>query len=82
MTNETDVSTVTDGAAPAAPSAAAKRMRLHRYRRQQGLRCITAELRDTEIDTLVRMGLLEAEMRNDLKAIKKALHEFLDAVLI
>jgi hypothetical protein len=67
---------------PTAPSATAKRMRLHRYRRRQGLRCITAELRETEIDTLVRMGLLEAEMRNDLKAIKKALHEFLDAVLI
>jgi len=66
----------------AAPSGAAKRMRLHRYRRQQRLRCITAELRETEIDTLVRMGLLQDEMRNDLKAIKKALHEFLDAVLI
>jgi hypothetical protein len=69
-------------AEPSALSLAAKRMRLHRYRRQQGLRCVTAELRETEIDTLVRMGLLKDEMRNDLKAIKKALHEFLDAVLI
>jgi len=82
MTNEANLPKVTDAAPSAAPSAAAKRMRLHRYRRKQGLLCITTELRDTEIDTLIRMGLLRNDMRNDLKAIKKALHEFLDDTLV
>jgi len=81
MTNEADAN-LTHPAASPVPSAAAKRMRLYRYRRQQGLRCITTELRETEIDALIGMGLLQNDMRNDLKAIKKALHEFLDAVLI
>jgi len=44
-----------------ARSAAAERMRLHRERRRKGLRCLTIELRESEIDALVRMGLLRAE---------------------
>ena len=37
-------------------SAAAERMRRHRQRRRDGLRCLTVEVRESEIDTLVRMG--------------------------
>jgi hypothetical protein len=81
-TPDNDVTANQATADPVAPSAAAKRMRLHRYRRQQGLGCVIAELRETELDTLVRMGLLQAEMRNDPKAIKRALHEFLDDTLV
>ena len=63
-------------------SAAAERMRLHRERRRDGLRCLTIELRETEIDTLVRMGLLRGEMRNDPVSIIKALYARLDQTLI
>jgi hypothetical protein len=38
------------------------------------LRRLTIELRKTEIDPLVRMGLLKIEMRNDANAIAKALY--------
>jgi hypothetical protein len=43
-----------------------------RERRRQGLRCLTIELRKTEIDALVRMGFLRAEMRNDVNAVTNA----------
>ena len=42
---------------PAARSAAAERMRRHRQRRRDGLRCFMIELRETEIDALIRQGL-------------------------
>jgi hypothetical protein len=38
-------------------SPAAERMRRHRQRRRDGLRCLTVELRDREIDELIRRGL-------------------------
>ena len=54
-------------------SAAAERMRLHRERRRKGLRCVTIELRATEIDVLIRRGLLKSEARNDPNAVREAL---------
>jgi hypothetical protein len=66
---------------PAARSAAAERMRLHRERRRLGLRCFTIELRETEIDALIRKGLLRAEMRNDQNAVSEALYAYLDRTL-
>jgi hypothetical protein len=63
------------------PSAAAERMRLHRERRRQGLLCVTIDLRETEIDALIHRGLLEAEERNDLYAVRKALYQHLDHTL-
>jgi hypothetical protein len=39
-------------------------MRLYRDRRRKKLRCLTIELRETEIDTLVRKGLLRPDTRN------------------
>jgi hypothetical protein len=62
-------------------SAAARRMRLHRERRSLGLRCLTIELHETEIDALIREGLLTSETRNDQNAVCSALYEFLDSVL-
>ena len=62
-------------------SAAAERMRLHRERRRKGLRCVTIELRATEIDTLIRRGLLKAEARNNPSAICGALYAYLDRSL-
>jgi len=42
-----------------ARSPAAERMRLYRERRRRGLRCLVIELRETEVDALIRGGLLE-----------------------
>jgi len=39
-------------------------MRRHRQRRRDGLRCLVIELRETEIDVLIRKGLLKPETRN------------------
>jgi hypothetical protein len=59
-------------------SAPALRMRRHRRRRHDGLRCLTIELRETEIDELIRKGLLKSDARNDRNAVLKAIYEFLD----
>jgi hypothetical protein len=40
----------------AAPLPSAHRMARHRDRRRKGLRCITIELHETEIDVLIRVG--------------------------
>ena len=63
------------------PSAAALRMRRHRERRRHGLRCLTLQLRDREIDALVRRGLLTAETRNVVLDINAAFYKFLDLTL-
>ena len=59
-------------------SPAAERMRLHRHRRRNGLRCVTIQLRATEIAELVRRGWLPPESRNDEYEIARALHKHLD----
>jgi hypothetical protein len=65
----------------ARPSPAAERMRRYRKRRRDRLRCLTIELRETEIDALIRRGLINSETRNDLSAIVNALYAFLDSTL-
>jgi hypothetical protein len=62
-------------------SAGAQRMALHRSRRRCGLRCITIELRETEIDLLVRQGRLSRDRRADRIAVRDALHALLEDVL-
>ena len=66
---------------PAPRSLAAERMRRHRRRKRNSMRCLTIELRETEIETLVRQGLLPTEMRNDPQAVRRALYRFLDCTL-
>jgi hypothetical protein len=66
---------------PAAPSAAAERMRRHRQRRRDGLRCFMIELRETEIDALIRKGLLPPGNRHDYDSVQSALCAFLDRAL-
>ena len=66
---------------PIACSAAARRMRAHRQRRRDGLRCIVVQLRETEIDELIRRKLLQADARNDVYAIREALHMHFDRTL-
>jgi hypothetical protein len=63
------------------PSHAAERMRRHRQRRRDGLRHLGIELRETELDVLIRKGLLNADARNDPDAVRRALYEYLDSTL-
>ena len=56
-------------------------MRRHRERRQFGLRCITIQVWDREIETLIRWGLLRAEMSNDIYEIREALYAHLNRTL-
>ena len=60
------------------PSPAAERMRRHRQRRREGLRCLVVELRETEIDVLVQKGLLQADARNNASAVREALYQYFD----
>jgi hypothetical protein len=53
-------------------------MRRHRERRRDGLRCMTIELLETEIATLIRKGLLSNDARNDLNSARNAFYSFLD----
>ena len=62
----------------ASRSAAAERMRLHRERRRKGLRCLTIEIRETEIDALIGK---KAVARNDQDAIRDALYVHLERTL-
>jgi SOS response regulatory protein OraA/RecX len=62
-------------------SPAAERMRAHRSRRRAGLRCLTIELRTTEIDALIRKKLLKDDAGDDVHAIRAALYRHLDETL-
>jgi hypothetical protein len=79
MTQQSAEMVVTTAAAARATAAA--RMRLHRERRRAGLRCLTIELRETEIDVLIGKGLLSGEMRNDPRVVCQALYAHLDRTL-
>jgi hypothetical protein len=58
-------------------SRAVERMRRHRKRRRNGLRCLPIEISDIE----GLKGLLAAEIRNDPSAIVSALYKHLDRTL-
>ena len=62
-------------------SSAAERMRRHRERRRDGLRCLSIELRATEIDELITRGFLAPDVRNEQAAVREALYAFLDRTL-
>ena len=71
----------TDAMPSKVPSLAANRMRRHRERRRKGLRHFGIDLREREIDALVKSGLLPRESRMDRTAIVSALYAFLDRTL-
>ena len=77
MTEQRNVSR----ALPLAPLSPAERMRRVRQRRRRGLRCVTVELREQEIDALINKGLLRAETRNDAQSVLKALYAIFDRTL-
>ena len=62
-------------------SLAAERMRRHRQRKRNSMRCLTIELRETEIDSLIRKGMLKTDARNDQHAIRDALYAHLERTL-
>jgi hypothetical protein len=72
---------MTSEASPPAPSPAAERMRRHRERQRDGLRCLTIELRETEIGALIQKGLLSGDNSQNPEAIIAALYDFLDHTL-
>lgn len=76
MAHNTEVAVVPPTTEPVARSAAAARMRAHRELRRLGLRCVTVQLFEKEIDALVLKGLLKADARHDLYALGEALHAF------
>src|SRR2546429_202456 len=53
--------------------SAAERMRIHRKRHRNGLQCVRLLLHETEIDGLVRRGLLKPERRRDRSAVETAI---------
>jgi hypothetical protein len=63
------------------PSPGAVRMARHRSRRKEGLRCLTIELRHTEVEALIRVGGLLPDDATNLVAIREALYSFLDNTL-
>ena len=79
MSDDAEILAATVEVVPRSP--AAERMRRHRQRRRDGLRCLMVELRETEIDALVGLKLLTAEMRNDPEAVSDALYEHLNRTL-
>ena len=56
-------------------------MRRYRERKQDGRRCVTLEILPSEIDALVRKGLLRRETRNDPIEIAGALYKLFGETL-
>jgi hypothetical protein len=56
-------------------------MRRSRQRRPYGLRCYRLELHDSDIEGLVRRGLLVASEQTNRNAIIKAMYAFFDRTL-
>jgi hypothetical protein len=81
MVHDTDMAVVSSPTEPVPRSPAAERMRRHRQRRRNRLRCLTIELRETEIDALIRKGLLKSETRNQIYDLQMALYAFLERTL-
>ena len=59
-------------------TAGAMRMRASRRRRREGMRCITIEFRETEIDRLVDLGHLRQADRDRRNEVLRALYQFLE----
>jgi hypothetical protein len=66
---------------PTNRSPAAERMRFHRERKKSGMRCVMIELRETEINALIRKGFLEPDARNNRSAIVDAIYAYFDCEL-
>ena len=81
MAHDTETAVTSPPTGPVVRSPAAQRMRRHRERRRNKLRCLIIELREREIDALIRRGLLKPETRNVAYDVQMALYAFLDGTL-
>jgi len=54
------------------PLSSAERMRLYRKRRRQGLQYVRVELHATDIDDLIRLGLLKGDQRENPELLQSA----------
>jgi hypothetical protein len=64
-----------------APLTGSERVRLTRVRKGKGLVLVGIEVRSTERDKLIRLGLLDNAARNDKIAVRDALYAFLETRL-
>jgi hypothetical protein len=71
---------VTDTAPTKQRSPAAERMHLSRERRRKGLRCVPLEVRNAEIENLIKLDILDPARRNNPHAIAGALGRLLDQI--
>ena len=62
-------------------SSSAVRMLRHRERRRRGMRFLGIELREREIEALIRRGRLHPDHRANPAALRQALYGFLDQYL-
>ena len=69
---DTDVPTI---------SAVAARMRRYRERLRDGLKCYVVQVRLSEIDELIRRGLLKGDHRDNPREAINAIHRFFDETL-
>jgi hypothetical protein len=72
------IAVTSPAAAKQVHSTAAARMRLQRQRRSRNLRYVMVELREREIDALIRPAGLPPDDRADHAAIRQALYGFFD----
>ena len=63
------------------PLTPAERMARYRERRKAGMRCLTLEIRNSEISALVRRGLLDSKKLDDRAAIKAAIYAYFEQTL-
>jgi hypothetical protein len=68
-------------AKPRPPSANLIRVRRCLARRRRGLRCLTIEISDRDIDGLIRLKRLNPAYRNDLAAVRMVIYKFLNEAL-
>jgi hypothetical protein len=63
-------------------TTSAVRMLRHRERRRRGMRFLGIELREREIEALIRRGQLHPDHRASSAAVRRALYGFLDLHLV
>ena len=56
-------------------------MQRSRKRHREGLSCYTIQLRDTEVEALVDLGLLSPAECANRRSVIKAIHSFFDQTL-
>jgi hypothetical protein len=78
---EQNIDTITKTKTEASRAGSAQRMRRCRARRRAGFHCFTVELHRSEIDALVRRGLLSADEREDEGAVVDALGQHIEETL-